>query len=80
MRGLWRAQGFDPETGEPRQPVEIESWPYHELLLEKVRQGLVYLASPGASRTDAAGLHPAPSMRCVLLLLLQGFTQHHTRR
>ena len=30
------AQGFDDETGEPKQPVEIESWPYHELLLENV--------------------------------------------
>ncbi len=31
------AQGFDPASGEPKKPVEIESWPYHELLLKKAR-------------------------------------------
>lgn len=30
-------QGFDEESGEPKQPVEIESWPHHKLLLQEVR-------------------------------------------
>lgn len=28
-------QGFDPETGRPRQPVEVLHWPYHKLLVEE---------------------------------------------
>lgn len=28
-------QGFDEETGEPKHGIEMESWPYHNLLLKK---------------------------------------------
>ena len=35
IRVCMAEQGFDEETGDPKHAVEMESWPYHNLLLKK---------------------------------------------
>jgi hypothetical protein len=75
-----REQGFDQETGEPKTAIEMESWPYHDLLLKKsfsskhsrrcapgpAAAQLLFAAQRGGHRAEAAPQSPGVSTLWVM--------------